>query len=406
MDKKDKSSKKMIENIKKSFHILSDIIYYLTVFIFLISQLISSYLCAKYPIIETIYSDSIIFYSKYMIYILIAVIILKIDKFNYKETLFGILIILISKVSAIHGSNDDLYIACLLIIASCKIYAFNIISYFTIIRSFIVMSTVLLSLTGQIENFVYVTGGRTRHFLGFIWTTFSPIHVLFITLSILILKRNIKWIDLLVLSLINIWFYTQTKTRFAFIISMAVLLFFMIFKDKLEKITELKPIKIILIFIPFISAIFIFILTYMYKYESTFIIKINNLLSSRLKLGYNAYLNYGITLFGSNIAWKGSTIFDLNPGDYNFVDSSYLNILYSYGIITLIMILTIFSYIMYKSIKEKKYKISWVLFFSLIFAITEPELMWIHFCPFSLICFTNLETKKQQEHNNYVKKKS
>ena len=131
------------------------------------------------------------------------------------------------------------------------------------------------------------------------------------------------------------------------------------------------------------------------KYDSTNAVyaRVNSLLSGRLRLGYQAIADYGVTLFGHPIEWIGFALGTAPDKAYNYVDCSYLQVMLEYGVVFLILIVLLYSLAIRKAIAKKRYDLCWILLFILIFSITEPRLADLAFNPFVLAGVLNIEMK-------------
>ena len=123
----------------------------------------------------------------------------------------------------------------------------------------------------------------------------------------------------------------------------------------------------------------------------------NDLLSGRLELGKNGIADFGYTLFGQKIEWIGFSLEGTGTEKYNYVDCSYLRLLLEYGLFFLIVVIFIYSIIMYKAISQKNYFLAWVIAFVLVISITEPRLMNLTFNPLPILLLCSIE----REDMNY-----
>ena len=126
--------------------------------------------------------------------------------------------------------------------------------------------------------------------------------------------------------------------------------------------------------------------------------KFNKLISGRLGLGKRGYLNYDIQLLGQKIQWVGGEPEDVTI--YNYVDSSYMQMLLNFGPIILALILIGLILIgIFIAIRKDTY-------FLLVFAIFivhstfDPQVAWIGYNSFlmaySYICCDVNCIKKQE----------
>ena len=262
--------------------------------------------------------------------------------------------------------------------------------YFCVQTGFIIL-IILLSQLGIIKDYVWDIGTRNRHMLGFNWTTTAPILFLFITITYIAIKKGrIGIIELGIFFPASYWLYSKSNTRLAFILNVLILLFFFLAGKKIEYRERMPRLaQTVFILSPYLICLFTYAMYMLYNPENAFMSKVNSLLSNRLDLGMNALHTYGISLFGTEVVWKGWSVFSDNSVIYNYVDCSYLQIGIQYGVSCLFIILFLFSCSIYFSIKRRQYYMCWILLFILLFAINEPQLMNLSFDVFPLLVVTD-----------------
>ena len=81
-------------------------------------------------------------------------------------------------------------------------------------------------------------------------------------------------------------------------------------------------------------------------------------------------------------------------GTYNYVDSSYLQLLIEFGILFLILVLIIYIALMIRARYHHDYYLIAVLAFLLVFAMTEPRLLNLMYTSFPLIVLAKIKTEK------------
>lgn len=257
---------------------------------------------------------------------------------------------------------------------------------FSVVVGTMIALYVILARINVVADYILDKGTRNRHFLGFSWTTDAPILFLFISLCFVFIKKGrVSLVEYLCIMGIHVYFFKMTNTKLAFIVSTFAITFFLIFKNG-RFIRYITPkFKWLLVFVPFLLAVFSYIGTVMYNSKNYVWRKIDDLLTGRLHLGKNAIENYGIRLFGNDVDWIGHPIFTQYRGEYNYVDSSYVRILVQFGVAILLLVLLIYSIMIYTSICNKKYYLTWILIFICVFSVTEPRLFDLTFNPFPLI---------------------
>ena len=118
---------------------------------------------------------------------------------------------------------------------------------------------------------------------------------------------------------------------------------------------------------------------YLYNVGSGISYYLNIALTGRLQLASMAWYKYGITLFGQKISWITQSQW-LSELRYDYVDSSFLNILFNYGIVILISIVLGFYLLSFHRIAKSSYYTAMLLILTL-HCIYDPQLLEISHNP-------------------------
>ena len=251
----------------------------------------------------------------------------------------------------------------------------------------ILVSVFFLSLLKVIPNLQYSRGGVIRNSFGFIYPTDFASHCfyLFIAISYLLKNRYI-WLRTFVglfLAVFLIKFCDARMNAYSLLVATLIFTFFYLTKEKRIGLYALMPYSAALF-----SSLILY-LTYHFSWTSPFYVKINQLITGRLALGKNAFNLYELNWFGTKgvqfIGSGGSTESVLS---YNYVDSSYVQMLFTYGIIPVLTL--IFIYILVSRDEYKRGRYLYVAILSLITVNCMIEAFW--FVPsyniFMFILFT------------------
>ena len=158
---------------------------------------------------------------------------------------------------------------------------------------------------------------------------------------------------------------------------MAFALLLIIFLRKIVSINiNFKFLKYLLTLIYPIMAFITYWLTVKFDSRNSLLSLINNFSSQRLRFGQEGLRIYPPRLFGTHIQWDSS----LNS--YFYVDSSYINILISYGIVIFFLTVISYSIIMKKVINSRDKTLLMVLLFWSVRACIDPQLFLLWFNPF------------------------
>ncbi|CAG5241539.1 polysaccharide polymerase [Streptococcus pneumoniae] len=233
-----------------------------------------------------------------------------------------------------------------------------------------------LNIVGEVINSAIRSDGKIRYALGYKYSTFSSNYFFHVTIFYLYLRKHmIKYVEIITLFLINLYLYALTDTRAVFYYSTAAIVICL-----LLKMFKIKTYSIILNkYSMLFSAIIAGVLSWSYRYRLPFFDQLDLILTGRLRLGSAAFNNFHITFFGQKIRW----IYEQNMFSeliYNYVDSSYLNILFGFGIIILLLILVGYYIIGEKKLSRDTYYTMMIVFLSL-HSTFDPQLIDIVYNP-------------------------
>ncbi len=223
----------------------------------------------------------------------------------------------------------------------------------------ILLVAFIAAMFGIIKNITFVTNDGLRQSFGVVYTTDFAAHIFYLSCAFLYLKaRYFKLVDLIpvVLGLWMIYYYTHTMTDVIAMIVLLIAYISYIYRRQFERV-KLVTVGLRYNFLALpVIAILIIWLTAVFSFNDRISRFLNDLLSTRLALGNNGLLAYGIKLFGQPLipmnGWGGNRVNVFTDGlgvtTYFFIDSSFLNMLISYGLLlTLVVIigLTIFLFL-------------------------------------------------------------
>lgn len=253
------------------------------------------------------------------------------------------------------------------------------------------------SYAGILENRIYSEEIRNRQSLGFQYTTDS-INLFFYTILMWIYwrKEKVTWIELGTMALTDVYLFKCTDTKSAFLLGLGAV----IIATALKLSTWLRHYKklysvVAVGIVPFLSA-WIIDLSIRYDKEVPWMKSLNKIVSARLQLGHEAYLTYGIRPLGQRIEWIGGTIkFEEVKQTYNYVDSSYMQILLNFGPIILGLLLAAFVVLGVKIAKKADTYFVVVLAILAVHSTFDPQIIWMEYNTF-LMMYSYLELGKKQ----------
>lgn len=385
--------KPFFRNYIKSWDFLLGIIW----FVYMVAGLLAYTVWAFTESGEPNSFDQVLQAARYAVYLLCIILTILFSKFKTRSFLLCFLILALSTVIMLTSGNRMVFFLALLMMTFYGRSEEWLLKTSFVATALVLFVVVLLSQIGIIEDYIRIdaaaSGERIRHFLGFSWATYAAIFFFFLVLEYIALKKGkLRFWEYVLFVLLDFWLFMQTNTRLAFLITLVMLTFFLIFGKRLHKVRYVHLYDIFLI-VPWIVAGGSIALHAMYNPASALWIRLNDLLSGRLSLGQQALADYPITLFGQHIEWVGWDMGKTMNGAYNYVDCSYLQILLQEGVIYLVVILLLLTLIIKYAINRKKYYLVWIITFMMLLSITEPWMIAsIAVNPF-LLCLCNRDAK-------------
>lgn len=253
----------------------------------------------------------------------------------------------------------------------------------------LMLSILLSAFIGIIKNDIwYRPDYSIRYGLGYKYTTFTANYFFHMVLMYIYLKgeKKINIIECIAIAAINYCIYYLTDTRAVYYLIVATIILTYIV-GKIKNInTEKSSIKNLIYqyCIP-ILAVLTVIITIKYNPSNHLFKMIDEALTGRLTLSHSALETYGISLLGQNIEWvTGGSSLEINHL-YNYVDSSYINILLNYGMIMLIFVCIGFSKVGKSAMLNNDKYLIIVLIVLGIHSVTDPQLIELGYNPFLLM---------------------
>jgi hypothetical protein len=315
---------------------------------------------------------------------------------NVKQKSLAVLlfIILCFILSCIASTNKTMILYLLILLGAIGVESKRLIKLTIWIQGVFLSVVVILSKIGILQDYVFGKGtNRIRHGLGFSWTTTGPILYFYFLLGFIYMKKEKFTLkEAVLLEIINVFFYQETDSKMAFLLS-SLFLFIFVFESKFKRekqsLKSLEHDKLFLMLIPILLLLIAIFSAKLYDPSKNILNSLNSLLSNRLELGHRAIEKYGFSIFGQKIEWVGFNI--QRPtldNEYNYVDSSYLQLTLEYGFLFIFIVIGIYVYGIYRAIESEDRYLLYIYIIILLFALTEPRLMNFAFNPFPLLIFT------------------
>ena len=144
-----------------------------------------------------------------------------------------------------------------------------------------------------------------------------------------------------------------------------------------------------------LCAAFSILTTCFYDSSRKFLAFLNTLLSERLRFGKMGLIQHGVSLFGSDVVWE------TDASKYNYIDSSYINIMICYGLIVFLVVIVGFTIAGRFAVKENNRAMCLALLLWFARAVIDPQLFLLWFNPFLFLigeAFSGILKKRRSEN--------
>ena len=272
---------------------------------------------------------------------------------EFKIALTALLLAAYTTIYARGAGDNSVAMLFLLVFCARRIRFEKIanVSFFLSLFSIIVI--VASARLGIITDYVEL-GSRTRDYLGFKYSLFGPAIISnCCNLWIYIRKERIKLIEILILGMINYWFYIKTDSRLSFGLTAIVLLVALLSKYGFMRLIRNKVLSYCMVLSYVIAGGVSILITLLYNPNVDEYLILNSVLGNRLELGKSSVLQSGIRWLGNKgLVFVGNGLDEYgnrSTGIYNHIDCLYLRVMQKYGVLFLIILLCIITYALYKA---------------------------------------------------------
>ena len=319
---------------------------------------------------------------------------------SYKYLILSILLLLSGVLVYFQTNRLNFLVYSMLLVLLVNVDMKVVLRNYVVVAGILVVGVFLLSLVGMVPNLQYNRAGVIRNSFGFIYPTDFASHCFYLFLAIsYLLKDKFIWTRSLfgvLLSAFIIKYCDARLNALSILLATVIFIYFYYSKEKKLKIFALFPYSAV------IFASIVTYLSYKFSWSNPFLVSINKLITGRLALGRNAFDTFGVHLFGTrNVQFIGSGGKTESVIGYNYVDSSYVQMLFTYGIVPVVLLIIIYVVASRKQYKDGQYLLVAIL--SLIAFNCMIEAFW--FVPtyniFMFLLFTT-NTFSKKESNDIV----
>ena len=321
-------------------------------------------------------------------------------RISYKYLILSILLLLSGALVYFQTNRLNFLVYSMLLVLLVNVDMKVVLRNYVVVAGILVVGVFLLSLVGMVPNLQYNRAGVIRNSFGFIYPTDFASHCFYLFLAIsYLLKDKFIWTRSLfgvLLSAFIIKYCDARLNAMSILLATVIFIYFYYSNGKKLKIFALLPYSAV------VFASTVTYLSYKFSWSNPFLVSINKLITGRLALGRNAFDTFGVHLFGTrNVQFIGSGGKTESVIGYNYVDSSYVQMLFTYGIVPVVLLIIIYVVASRKQYKDGQYLLVAIL--SLIAFNCMIEAFW--FVPtyniFMFLLFTT-NTFSKKESNDIV----
>lgn len=321
-------------------------------------------------------------------------------RISYKYLILSILLLLSGALVYFQTNRLNFLVYSMLLVLLVNVDMKVVLRNYVVVAGILVVGVFLLSLVGMVPNLQYNRAGVIRNSFGFIYPTDFASHCFYLFLAIsYLLKDKFIWTRSLfgvLLSAFIIKYCDARLNALSILLATVIFIYFYYSNGKKLKIFALLPYSAV------VFASTVTYLSYKFSWSNPFLVSINKLITGRLALGRNAFDTFGVHLFGTrNVQFIGSGGKTESVIGYNYVDSSYVQMLFTYGIVPVVLLIIIYVVASRKQYKDGQYLLVAIL--SLIAFNCMIEAFW--FVPtyniFMFLLFTT-NTFSKKESNDIV----
>ena len=306
-------------------------------------------------------------------------------RFHWKSLLIA-LAFLFSMLIVSKNRDGLLDINVLLLVFSARDIDYRkLLGTFSFATFLVLILTIFASNKGVISNMFMRADGGYRFSLGFNYVSFASQRLFFALCSYLMFRgKKISYMELLALLLATIYLYQQTSTSSPFYLSILILTY------ALLSIKIFKKEFIIgnfwtktLVQYGFILALVIVLYFCFYSSGNLFHL-VDQFTHNRLRLSVDGFRNFGVSWLGQPISFTTLDMFGNFTSNYNYIDSSFVQLLVIDGLIVSAFMLFALTKVMKYFISIQKDIVLACLGIMIIHGMFDPQMLVLRYSPLIL----------------------
>ena len=307
-------------------------------------------------------------------------------RFHLKELLVFLLFTLTMLI--VSKNRDGLInINVLLLVFSARDIEFKkLLGTFSLATFLVLIVTILASKMGIISNMLMRADGGYRYSLGFNYVSFASQRMFFALCSYLMFRgKKISYLELLALLMSTIYMYQQTSTTSPLYLSLLILTY-ALFSLKLFKFDFINS-NVITTSIAKYAFILALAITLYFCFYSTgdLFHLVDQLTHNRLRLSVQGFRNFGVSLLGRPISFNTLDSFGNFKSNYNFIDSSFVQLLVIDGLAVSAFMLFALTRVMNYFVTNRKDIVLACLGVMIIHGMFDPQMLVLCYSPLILL---------------------
>lgn len=408
--------KNQLLHIKRRVFQVSEYVYFgmliaLTIYMVLryaCLELVWEELGSGVPVLQLLV-DSILLHPNKVLLVLVIIRFICSERYKAREIVTAIFIyVLVSHAVELNGYSEVLTMILLMLGARGISFKKIIKVYFTVV-AVLVIGVMLASQIGLIENRAYNLNGRNIQLaFGFSYSTRFASHIFFLLLWYWYLRDSkLKyWESLLPIAAgIFVWIFSRARlsTICSFLLAGVMLCQTFQFRRAKRRETAYHMNPYCSCFLSMsvtFATIIITALTVLYTPDNVLLNKLDRILSNRLFLSNKAMNIYGFQWWGQWIRLAGNGGHLNGNLKYFYIDSALMQFSIQYGLILLVLFLVLFWVIGIRARKNQCWVILWVLAFSALHAMIEPQLLQLQYCPLLLALYAKINDDAEERNSH------
>ena len=306
-------------------------------------------------------------------------------RFHWKSLLIA-LAFLFSMLIVSKSRDGLLDLNVLLLVFSARDIDYRkLLGTFSFATFLVLILTIFASNKGVISNMFMRADGGYRFSLGFNYVSFASQRLFFALCSYLMFRgKKISYMELLALLSATIYMYQQTSTSSPFYLSILILAYALFSLKVIKKdfIIENIWIKTIAKY-GFVFALIITLYFCFYSSGNLFHL-VDQFTHNRLRLSVEGFRNFGVSWLGQHITFTTTDIFGNFTSNYNFIDSSFVQLLVIDGLIVSAFMLFALTKVMKYFVSIRKDIVLACLGIMIIHGMFDPQMLVLRYSPLIL----------------------